>query len=166
MKIHEAPTFEITDFIKTKDDAFRFMDKIDGVIADLFTVKVKIEDILEKKLSYHEKQLIIDLAKKNDIAITDIVPFQQFLMRLKEYIHSLPNIEISLAFDPKKETIDRIADWFRENIKKEVFLDLKVDVTIMGGALIGSNGLFKDYSLRKTMRDTLTKYPEMLTIKA
>jgi len=156
---------EITNVIKTKADALHFIYKIDEVISDLFNLKIHVEELLEKKLSYTQKQFIVSVAKDNNIALNDAVSFQKFLMKLKEYATSIPDVELSLSFDPSKEIIDSISDWFKTSIKMEVFLDITIDESIMGGVLIGFNGTYKDYSLKKTLKDTIIKNPTILTIK-
>ena len=66
-------------------------------------------------------------------------------------MHTCKSLELTIAFQPNEETINLFSDWVKKNVEKDLLLDLHFDKGIVGGAVIISEGAYKDYSVRKKL---------------
>ena len=71
--------------------------------------------------------------------------------KLQEELNECKRIQITLAFQPDNVTIEFLSDWIKKNATADTLIDLHYDRTIIGGLQLVANGIYKDYSLRKTL---------------
>ncbi|MGI8420472.1 MAG: hypothetical protein ACR2LN_07590 [Candidatus Levyibacteriota bacterium] len=71
--------------------------------------------------------------------------------KLQEKLATCKTIQITLAFQPNETAIELFSDWVKKNVDGGTLIDLQFDKTIVGGALIVSSGIYKDYSVRKAL---------------
>ena len=93
-------------------------------ILDSIKTKADLDILLE--------QIDIDRLKKG----------RQELDKLKQAALAMPVVRLTLAFEPNK-------DWIVKAVGRAVILDIRVDKSILGGAIIENQGKYGDYSLRK-----------------
>lgn len=65
---------------------------------------------------------------------------EEVFNRLRERVNNLEYINLTLGFEPTLETLGRISNWVRQNIKDDIALDLSIDKSILGGAKIEYKG--------------------------
>jgi hypothetical protein len=94
-----------------------------------------LKDELLKDPVTHENQAIVN--KRID--------------ELKDKLRAMRVIQLTLAFQPDEEAIKLFSEWVKKNISPNTLIDLQFDKTIVGGALIISEGQYKDYSVRKKL---------------
>jgi hypothetical protein len=70
---------------------------------------------------------------------------------LKTKLRTMRIVQLTLAFQPDEEAIKLFSEWVKKNISPTALIDLQFDKTIVGGALIISDGQYKDYSVRKQL---------------
>ena len=70
---------------------------------------------------------------------------------LSDRLRGCKNIQLTIAFHPDEETITFFSEWVKKNVSPTILIDLQFDKTIVGGAQIIANGVFKDYSVRKKL---------------
>lgn len=68
---------------------------------------------------------------------------------LREKLHGLRTVQLTLAFAPNDEAISLFSDWIKKNVSPTAIMDLQFDKTIVGGAQIIVDGEYRDYSVRK-----------------
>lgn len=139
----------ILNFCFTKQQAAELISRLDKALASLFTTKGNLEDKLSAYLSYQEKDEIIGIFEQNKIDTNNISSIQNCLKNLIQEIETAPVLTLRLSFDPNTQTVSKIHNWLALNLKKGVLLDIAVDETLMGGAIIEYNGRYKNYSLKK-----------------
>ncbi len=61
-------------------------------------------------------------------------------------------IIITLAITLPKEEVQRLEQWFRQNVDPQAVLDIRCDQKIIGGCQIIWRGFEGDFSLRKKLR--------------
>jgi len=66
--------------------------------------------------------------------------------------------EITIAIDPTESLIEKISNWLIQNSQTKYILDIKVDKTIIGGAIFAVNGKYFDDSLKTKLENTLKNY--------
>lgn len=142
---------------KTKQDARQFRGLLKDLDASLYSKEKNTEKKVYKIFNYHQASQILSFCAKNKIDISDRKQFQIFLKDLSEYIERLPNISITLAFEPREDTISEVYDWFLLNLKKPVILDVHVDELLIAGAVVSCNGRYKDASIRKRIEEEYAK---------
>ncbi len=60
---------------------------------------------------------------------------------------------ITLAVSLPKEEIQRLRQWFRQNVHPQALLEIRQDKKIIGGCQIIWQGFEGDFSLRKKFRE-------------
>lgn len=66
-------------------------------------------------------------------------------------------ISLTIAFKPDEELISALSSWAKENLKEKTDFEITVDPSIVGGAIVEHNGLYRDESVRKTLEDAFKK---------
>lgn len=108
--------------------------EIAQVIKDEFVNKPRTDSVQGKYPKADNKEMIKD-----------------FLKQLKERLQNLQLIKLTLAFSATQHAIDRIYDWILKNVGDRYILDIQVDKSMLGGAIISFEGRYIDLSLRKTL---------------
>lgn len=142
---------EITGTIFTTTQANNFVTQLDDVINSLFVTRENIEKKLDKILPFEKKERISILCQKNNIDINDLNLMQKFLSNLKDHIKKLPIINLQIAYDAAEKNIIDISSWFTLNLKQKILINVTINKKLIGGAIIGYNGIYKDYSLKKRL---------------
>lgn len=147
---------DILELVKTKDDARQLQKDITAVIDALFS-DAQVIEMLHMHLPYEKKEKLLALMRIHQIPLTDASLIQQFLQQLISRSQELPVITITLAFEPKQQLVTSLSAWFAVHAKKAVLLDILVDKKLIGGAIIASNGIYKDYSVKKILEEKYKK---------
>lgn len=148
----------IINQLKTKEEAREFLDEIDLLIDSLFNIKsASFSNILDKSVSTGTAENLKKIFLKMGNNKGEI---RDFLTNLKEKIDNLKVIKLTIAFEPSNDVIQNIHSWTKSNFGPETILEFIEDKTIMGGAIIDYDGFYKDYSLRKTIKETFEKRKE------
>ena len=78
-----------------------------------------------------------------------LVKYKDELDKLRQAVLDLPVVRLTLALEPAGNWILEIRNWVIKAVGKTVVLDMAVDKSILGGAIIENAGKYGDYSLRK-----------------
>jgi hypothetical protein len=73
------------------------------------------------------------------------------LDELSDKLRKCKSIQLTIAFQPNEDAIALFSDWIKKNVRPDLLLDLQYDKSIVGGALLISEGVFKDYSVKKNL---------------
>ncbi len=146
---------DITELVKTKQDASEFTTSLGTCINLLFNSRNNPETIVNQTFPYEKKGKLLSLLEKYKIARTDSSLVKQFLQQLKDDIQKIPVVTLCIAFEPNDHTIDSVSDYFMLQIKIVVLLDIIVNEKIVGGTIITYKGVYKDYSIKKKLEDRL-----------
>src|SRR3989338_487144 len=140
--------------IKTVGELEDFVLEIDTILGSLYKGENKTTDeILGKKVGKSTAVKIKKLIEKNKINTFDYPAVEKLLSGLKECLKQSKTLKMSLAIDPSQETIGHIFNWVLENMGDGIVLDIDRDESILGGAVISFNGLYKDFSLRRALEE-------------
>lgn len=137
--------------VKTKKDAVMLMSGLEETIQSLFTVKETPQVLIAKHVSLDKKGKLIEMMQQEGVALSNSESIQDFFKTLIDALAQIPSITVTLATDPKEETILYISQWIQTVVKKDVLLDIAVDRSLIGGASFVYNGIYKDYSLKKAL---------------
>ncbi len=85
---------------------------------------------------------------------------EAFFVGLKKFLEQISRVTLNLAFEPKREFVQRVAGWFLTNLSQKVILDIKVKREVIAGAIIEYNGKYRDYSKSRELVEVIGKYYE------
>lgn len=74
--------------------------------------------------------------------------FSEKFNRLEKYADEIKPLTVYLAFDAGFESVEQIGSWVRDNISREIVMDVKMDKELIGGCAFIWNGVYRDYSIR------------------
>lgn len=136
-------------YLVTKNEVNNLSLLLRKLTSELFKEGFDLDTFLANETSYELNQSIKNLLKENQLTgATDKSALQAFFLKIQEPISSLPVVHIILAFPPKAGLVKFIHDWFYQNFKKTVTLDISVDSSLIGGGVISFKGKANDYSLK------------------
>ncbi len=140
--------------IKTREQLEEFSAEIDNILSSLFKIKNRnIEDVLEKTVGQKTIKIIKKLVQENKIDSSDYNSLEKVLTSIKQDLKKIRTLKISLAINPTSEIIDRLFDWAKKNLGEGIILDIDKNETILGGAIISFDGIYKDFSLKNTLEE-------------
>lgn len=140
---------QILHVARTSRERVEIMEKLADLSSSLFNLKTRLNKKIDSLLSLKQKNTLRELARQQNLSVTNRSNLAKLLNLLKEKLADLPEINITLAIEPTNEIIDLIYNFYIEKYHKEVIWNITVDSTIIGGAIFGYSGEFKDYSLKK-----------------
>jgi len=78
---------------------------------------------------------------------------QALVSSLKKFVDRAKIIKITLAFEPREETLDKLFSWVMKNIGLGAIMDVSYDESIVGGAIVAVDGKYRDLSLKKRINE-------------
>lgn len=92
---------------------------------------------------------------------------KKFIEEIVSYLRKVPQVMVTLAFEPDELFIAKINDQISALVGQKVILDIKINNKIVGGVLLEYAGKYKDYSISPRvdnfLKETVTKFfPESL----
>lgn len=131
--------------VLTKEDLISLLAEIDLAESLIFEEKeTPLSEKIKGKVS-SDFQFFVEKLEREGKNI------KEALENLKKYFLSLPEVKLTLAFEPKREFIEKVSQIFKER----VILNFKVDPEIVGGAILEAFGKFFDFSLREKLKKIL-----------
>ena len=152
--------FDLITSLKTTREVDDLSSEIDTIESKLLQPKkVSLKKALTS-ISSNSAKRITEMFEKNNLDMTDKEQVSDFPETLKNLIKKFKVIKLTLAFDPTGETIENIHEFVSENIGIGYILDIEVDETVLGGAVIMFNGRYKDFTLRKSLEESFVNKKE------
>jgi F0F1-type ATP synthase delta subunit len=72
---------------------------------------------------------------------------------LESKLKLLKQINLTLGFTPDDSTVTTIYSWVKQNLGENIILNIEVKPEILGGVIVSFNGLYSDFSLKKTLEN-------------
>lgn len=136
---------------RTTAGARKLRDALDTVLLNVSGIT---KDVFGG-LPFSEKEFIESFLHKIGVSKNEVSKLEEAVEKLKQYTGKMLVLELVLAFKPDEETINKLHDWAKENISKNILLSLKTDPGIIGGALITFEGKYADISIVKKLEEAL-----------
>ncbi len=153
---------EIISILKTKSDADIFLSHVeqlsDSIYNNKTTLKEKMKDLFPSEMTETLNQSL----KKAGVDTNNIIEIQQFLDELKNSIKKTPVINLTIAFKPKQQSIQRIYDWVSLKLKRAILLNFTIEKQIIGGAIVEFHGKYFEYTIHKALNE---KIPALTTVR-
>jgi len=141
---------------QTTEDVVKLDEEIDLLLQSIYHVdKDMFEDTLEKMVRIRMAMEIRKLVKQ--AAISKKEEIKILLSNVYRTICALPILQLTLAFEPSDAVIGSISRWARQNLADGILLDLSLDRSVLGGAIIVYHGKFYDLTLKKKLQEVFDK---------
>ncbi len=146
----------LIELIQTTDDVVKLDEEIDLLLQSIYHLEKDIfEDTLEKMVRIRVAMEIRKLVKQDTSSKKEEIKI--LLSNMYRTICALPIVQLTLAFEPSEAVIGNISRWARKNLAAGILLDLSLDRSVLGGAIIVYHGKFYDLTLRKKLQDVFDK---------
>lgn len=141
--------FQLPFTIVTTQEASLYIHALKTLQNEEFlSTKASLKNLFTNILPYTLSEKLQEALQKNDILDAGETEQKAYLEKLMESIRSLPLIKLTFAFVPTRGFLQECCDNITGLLKQPVLIDLTVDPTIIGGALISYNGKYVDLSIK------------------
>lgn len=148
---HSSIYSDIVSTVRTVEDAEELEREIDLLLASLFRVNVNLKKQISQSVRGTTALAIEASLKQANMAKSDREGMREFFETLKKQVRDLPIAKLTLAFAPTQKTIATIFSWVTEQLGKGMILDITVDESIIGGAVVDCGGRYADCSIRSRL---------------
>lgn len=136
---------EICALARTSEEVKKITDELEAVNEALFQNN-------EQALAYALSKVSLKVQEVLKNAFDKSVNKEEFLLGSKEALKKLKTVSITIAFDPSESLVTKLSLWAKENFKEGVVFDISKNEAIVGGALIISEGYWRDFTLRDKIK--------------
>lgn len=148
---------DLSHFFITKSQATDFSVGLATLSEMLYRTDFSLEQALMEIFGMKKKDLFLSLLREYHILQDSPSGLKDFITTIQTTIAQLPVFSLTIAFEPKEQTLKALANWFALQIKKQVLFDFTVDASLIAGATFTYNGQFKDYSVKVAVVQALQK---------
>lgn len=141
------PVLDLSNFFKTKSQASDFSARLGLILQSIYQPSFNFEKALSSQFNLNTKDKFISLLRDCSVNTNSVADLKSFIEKLQEKISTMSIVSLTLAFEPTEQTMQVLSDWFLLN-KKQILLEVKVDPSIIGGAIIAFQGKYKDFSIK------------------
>lgn len=142
----------IVDRFTTVEDVHLAATQIDSLLVALYkTDKEAFVHALQNNLHRNLSDSLMQALTDQHISLEDHDALEQYCKGLKHFLSSLPLLQLTLAYHPNNEQIEKLSEWARSQTNKPVILELHYNPYILGGAIITFEGKYLDLSLKKKL---------------
>lgn len=142
----------ILEDIKTVEDLHLIAAEIDMLAESVYKANPEIfKHTLNTNLQRNLTDALTLSLTEQAISFDNHQALQQYFHGLKQFITTLPILQLTLAYHPSNEQIEALALWARQQTGKPVILQLHFNKHLIGGAIITFEGRYIDLSLKKKL---------------
>lgn len=102
-------------------------------------------------------RLLNELASVNNLQLSDSTARRQLIDFLADLQAHAPVVHISFAVDPSAAFMQKIVEWFRQNIHATTLVRVGVQPNIAAGCTVRTTNQYYDCSLREYLRRSRSK---------
>jgi F0F1-type ATP synthase delta subunit len=146
----------LIELTQTTEDLVKLDEEIDLLLQGIYHVSEDaLEDILGKMVRIRVAMEMRKLIKQNNSSKKEEV--KALFSSMYRTVCALPILQLTLAFEPSEAVIGNISRWARKNLVPGILLDLTLDRSVLGGAMISYHGKFYDLTLKKKLQEIFDK---------
>ncbi len=130
----------VSILVRTRTEANLLLSELDLLLRSLYkTGSEDFDHVIQNSIRAKVAYIIIQAIQNQ--------PKEELLMELKKNVESLNYIKLTIAFEPTQQNLERISIWIKQNIGLGLAVDLSVDKSILGGAIVEYSGKIKDFTI-------------------
>lgn len=161
---------ELLSHIKTVQEASEIINELDMLLDAVYEKDAEsFQSVLKHKIRYWVAGYLKRVLEKETDA-------EAFLKSLEEEIKSLKQLDLTLAYEPTEDALERFSSFVKQNVGDNVLLRISYDPNIIGGAIVIYEGEYRDFSFKrifesqfeaskseilKTLREPTNRIPNM-----
>lgn len=140
----------ILSHIRIQAEAQELLTKLDAFGTTLYSTQTKS---IENYFSHLPKPITDALHETFDnlLSTSNNTEAHHLISQLQDKMHALRILQLTIAFDPDDTTLTVFSSWAKNNIGNDVVLDIQINKTLVGGAIIVLDGQYRDYSVHKKL---------------
>lgn len=129
--------------IFTISDQEEFLSAIDILRNSLYSKDIDLKNSLKK--------IDVRFATVIQEYLENAADKGKLLDELRLSVKSMRVLNLRLGYVYDLEFAAQMGDWVKDNIGGDVVLELEIDPSLIGGAQVSFNGVFRDYSLKSSL---------------
>src|SRR5437868_6106563 len=148
---------DLSDFFKTRTQAYDFSTRLAAISESIYQTDFNLEKTLMEQLGIKKSDKFMTFLRDNKVDTESPAALKEFLNKIKNTITALPTLSLTLAFEPREQTLQALAEWFILQTKTQVLFDITVDPKLIAGAAINFKGKYLDFSIKPTFDKILSE---------
>lgn len=149
-----AEILDLSGFFTTKSQASDFVRGLSNIIDKMYEVNFNLENAFSQEFGIDKRDKFMELLHENSHKNMSL---KDYLTSFIEQVKVLPELDITIAYEPTNDTLKAISQWFIISFGKQVLLNITVDRNLIAGAAINFNGKYKDYSFKNQFNEIVKK---------
>lgn len=145
-----AEILDLSAFFVTKSQANDFVRGISNIIDQMYEINFHLENAFAQEFGIDKRDKFIELLHENSHKNLSL---KDYLTSFIEQVKIMPELDITIAYEPNMETLKSISQWFIISYNKQVLLNISVDRKLIAGAAINYKGKYKDFSYRNQFNE-------------
>lgn len=146
--------------IHTRYDWETLSSDIDRILVSIFIQNEStFNDALDGIIGQNSAKTILDSLLEKNIPKDNSLEVKNHLETMKEDLRKMKDLRMTLAIDLPSKIIRDISLWAKQSIDPSIYLDIRVDSTIVGGAILIYEGKYYDESISHLINQ---KIPEVI----
>jgi len=137
----------------TVQQAILFIKGINQLSGKLYKTDQSWELKSSQYLTAMQADIVQTVLKSQKISLDSPVAIEDSLISLKKIINQLPRLSLQLAIDLPLAKIKNISQWVRNETGKHMLLDITLNSSLIGGAIIYKQGIGNDFSVKKNLEN-------------
>jgi len=150
---------DLSEFFITKDQMQNFIDGLSAISEGVYEKDFNIEVFLNRHLGILKGSKFLSYLKDKSVNPSDTQGIKLFIDKFIQDVSTLPQVAITIAFEPEDSLLHNLSDWFLTNIKRQAVFDIKIDKSIVAGVIIFYNGKYFDYTVKKIFQNIKIDIP-------
>lgn len=148
-------------YIRTTEEAAELVNHIDLLLAKIYmTQKDPFEKIAYALLEPEIAKVIQDIFVKKQLSWSNAEEVKSFLTSLKSALKGFDVLTITLPYQPTSEDITAFSTWVKTNLGTTILLEVHIDQSLIGGAVIVYKGIYVDQTLQKKLDEYFIKHKD------
>jgi len=139
---------ELNHLARTEEERDTLREELQALSDALYEKQGTFEEALAHKVRPATAETV-----KKLLAAPEASDKAKFFENAAKALESLKILELTVAFDPKGQSIERIWQWTRRNVGEGIILKFTVDRSLGAGAIVVYQGKFRNYSLSRLLED-------------
>jgi len=141
---------DILSLIKTTTESADFLQEIDMLTSGLYKKAGVASEVDPSQRMRPDFALILKKVPQSN--------WHSFLSGLRQAISQMRVLRLTLAMVPTTAVLQHTTTWVKTNVGVDVVVEIQVDPSLIGGAVVNFAGKFRDLSLKPSFEKELANY--------
>ena len=138
---------ELLQRLRTQDDLEILRGELDVLRNAIYQSGTNYSDVLKNEVRGWVSEIIGRESKDRDI--------KKYFDEIDKSLSSAPVLAVAISFEPSEKFVEKLSTWLKENISKDLVVDILFNTQLIGGIQLSFRGKYLDLSLRKKIAKEL-----------